>query len=51
MQTYEVVYSIGTSSMTQDIKTRVQANGPAQAQAIVEAQFPGCWVKRAVLLG
>jgi hypothetical protein len=48
---YEVVYSIGSSSQTADLKQRVQANGPAQAQAIVEAQYPGAWVKRAVLIG
>jgi hypothetical protein len=51
MQTYEVAYQLGTSSVTADLRQRVQAVSPVQATAIVEAMFPGAWVKRAVLIG
>jgi len=46
MQTYTVIYSIGTASDLQDLRIAVQALTANQAQRMVEAQFQNVWVKR-----
>jgi hypothetical protein len=44
---YEVVFQLGTSSATSEVRQVVEAPSQAQAQAIVEAQYNGqAWVKR-----
>jgi len=45
MQEYRVEFQLGTASTTSQMQSVVRAMSPSQAQALVESQYPGAWVK------